>query len=679
LNLPWLVEAGVPAAALIRILAVSGALILFRRASAARYVALVGAILASALTFSTAVQVLLGGEPRNGILLLHSASGMALSYSVTPLSAWFLMVFGLIATPVSVYSLGHFARSIAPSRMAAVGSGFNLMLGAVELVFVAADVITFLFAWELMTLATAALVATEHQERDSRRAGYLYLVVSHVGAGCLFAGFLTLAAATGSLSFSTLFTGTALSGWSRDVVFVLFFVGFGVKAGIMPLHILLPEADPVAPSGIGALMSSVLITAGVYGLVRVCALGLGVPSVNWGLALMGLGALSAILGVLYALTQKDLMRVLAYSSIENVGIMVLALGAGMLALAQGRPELAAAAVAASLVHVLNHAVFKGLLFLGAGSVAMATGSRRLEQFGGLLRRMPWTGVSFLVGSMAIAGLPLLSGFVSEWLTFQALLVGFTSMPGLMRLNYPLSGALLALTSALAAACFVKVFGISFLALPRSAVAREAHESPWVMLAPQAFLATLCVALGVFPGAVMGALSAVLASLPGLSALTGIDSGFFALRSPVPSFDHLVPAVLGVMILGSLTVSSALTSRAKLGVRREPTWGCGGELSAKTEYTASAFSKPLMMVFRAVYRPTRQVETLVEGSSYFTQEVSYRAEVEPTLERYVYGPLLRAVLGVAHGMKVLQAGSIHAYLGYVLVLAVLLLLWLGGNA
>jgi hydrogenase-4 component B len=669
---------GVPAAVVIRLVTVAATIVSARRIRTCRAVAMGGSILASAVTVNAAILVLVAGHSWDGVLLRHTASATVLSYALTPLSAWFLTVLGLIAIPVAVYSLGYFAHAIAPSRTAAVGIGFNVMLGAVEVVFVAGDVITFLLAWELMTLATAGLVATEHQERASRLAGYLYLVMSHVGTGCLLAGFLTLAAVSGSLSLSSLLTGHLVSGWTRDGVFVLFLVGFGVKAGVIPFHVWLPEAHPAAPSSISALMSAVLITAGIYGLFRVCAFGLGTPAVSWGLTFMGLGTLSAILGVLYALTQTDLKRLLAYSTIENAGIMVLGLGAGMLALAYGRTELATVAVAASLAHVLNHAVFKGLLFLGAANVVMGTGTRQLEEFGGLLRRMPWTGLFFLVGAMAIAGLPLLNGFVSEWLTFQALLLGFSSTPGLIRLNYPLSAAMLALTSALAAACFVKVFGISFLALPRSSAATDAHEAPRVMLAPPAFLAALCLGLGLFPAVVLGALSRVLVSLPGLQPTVSLGWGAVGMTSPVGSFDHVIPAMFGVALLGAVGVAVMLAARTRMAIRRVPTWGCGGELSAQTEYSATAFSKPLMMIFRAVYRPTRQVDTLSDVSPYFPQEVRYRSKIEPTFERYVYGPLLRGVLRAANGMKVLQAGSLHAYLAYVLVLGVLLLLWLGGT-
>jgi hydrogenase-4 component B len=279
--------------------------------------------------------------------------------------------------------------------------------------------------------------------------------------------------------------------------------------------------------------------------------------------------------------------------------------------------------------------------------------------------------------MAIAGLPLLNGFVSEWLTFQALLLGFSSTPGLIRLNYPLSAAMLALTTALAAACFVRAFGISFLALPRSTAAADAHEAPPTMLAPQGLLAVLCLGLGLFPGAVVRALGGVLASLHGLEPAASLAWGSTGLTSPIGTFDHLIPVMFGAALLAA-AAAGWFAARRGLAVRRVPTWGCGGELSARTEYTATAFSKPLMMIFRAVYRPMRQVEALAERSPYFPHEVRYRSEVEPTFERYVYGPLVQAVLRAAQAMRVLQAGSLHAYLAYVLVLGVLLLLWLGGT-
>ncbi len=460
-------------------------------------------------------------------------------------------------------------------------------------------------------------------------------------------------------------------------MFVLFALGFGVKAGILPVHVWLPEAHPAAPSSISAFMSGVLIKTGVYGLVRCCAFGLGVPDASWGLTFLILGGLTAILGVLYALAQHDLKRLLAYSTIENAGIILLGLGAAMMAMSHGRADLAVVGVAASLAHVLNHAVFKSLLFLGAGGVVMATGSRRIESFGGLLRRMPWTGACFLVGALAISGIPPLNGFVSEWLTFQALLLDFAGIPGLVRLNFPVGGALLALTSALAAACFVKAFGITFLARPRSAGATHAGESPVIMLAPQVALALMCVGLGVFPGVVLDRLHAVVMALPGLGGAPAIARGALAIAAGQPAIDVVLPLAVGGTLLGGLVAARLLVAR-RAAVRREATWGCGGLLTHETEYTGTAFSKPLMMIFGAVYRPTREVAALAHSSPYFPHEVRYSARIEPTFERFLYGPMTRGILWLANRMKVLQAGSLHAYLAYILALGVGLLIWLGGT-
>jgi len=669
----------VPVAFSVRLATVALSLALAGRARWCRGAAFAGSILASALTGAAGAVVVLTGVPRQGMLWMHDASGLSFGYTVAPLSGWFLVVLAMLAIPAALYSIGYLSHAVSAGRSAFVAAGFNVLLAAVEAVFVADRVVAFLFAWELMTLATAALVATEHQIASNRRAAYVYLVMSHVGTGCLVAGFLVLASSSGSLSFSDVLAGSPVPGGRRDLLFALFFTGFGVKAGMIPLHIWLPEAHPAAPSSVSALMSGVLITTGLYGLFRVCAFGLGVPAWGWGMALVLMGSLSAILGVLYALTENDLKRLLAYSTIENSGIVLLGLGAGMTALSAGRAELAALGIAASLYHVLNHAVFKGLLFLGAGGVVMATGTRHVEEMGGLAKRMPWTALFFLIGAAAISGLPLLNGFASEWLLFQALLYGFhLSSEALIRFLFPVAGALLALTSALAAACFVKAFGITFLALPRGEGAEKAHESPWVMLAPQALLAAMCFVLGLAPGWVLGVLQGVTASLPGVRPAPGMVRGLFAIAPAPGRFDHLAPPLVALPLLLALGLMGAVFLSLRYAVRRAPTWGCGGQLSARTEYTATAFSKPLMMIFAAIYRPTREVSRLGEVSSYFPSEVRYRAEIEPTFERFVYGPLTRGVLGAAERLKVIQAGSLHAYLAYVLLLGIGLLIWLGGG-
>jgi hydrogenase-4 component B len=646
-----------------------------RRGVALR-LAFVGSAAASLATGVAAVHVLGGDAAVNGVLFVHHASGFSLGYSIDGLSAWFLLVLSVVAIPIAIFSLGYLGGPHWSRRSAFLGASFNVLMGAVELVFVANDLVTFLFAWELMTLTTAALVVTEHEARASRRAGYLYLVMSHLGTGFLIAGFLMLASVYDSLTFATLLSADAVIEPIRHILFACFFLGFGVKAGIVPLHVWLPEAHPAAPTSISALMSGVLIKTGIYGLVRVCAFGLGVPRLSWGVLVLVVGGLSAVLGVLYALMQHDLKRLLAYHSIENIGIILLGLGAGMIGLSYGRSDIAAIGLAASLYHVLNHAVFKALLFLAAGGVLMETGTRQIEQLGGLLRRMPWTGLWFLIGAMAISGLPPLNGFASEWLTFQALLVGFRgSADPLVQVLFPVGGALLALTTALAAACFVKAFGMTFVALPRSPAAADARESSMLILAPQAWLAACCVGLGLFPGFVLRALEGVMVTLPGLQPPGVVVQGGLGMATGLDPFDHVVPIMLGVALLGAWAAAGLLSVR-HWAVRRVPTWGCGGQLTAHTEYTATAFSKPLMMIFRAVYRPTREVEALTKTSPYFPREVRYRSEIEPTFERHVYGPVVRAVLRVATGMRVLQAGSLHAYLGYViaLVLSLVLFVW-----
>lgn len=678
---PLALATGVPLALAIRIGCLALTLALFRRPNVARRIAFIGSAIASAVTGVTAGAMLYSGAPLHGVLLVQRASAFSFAYSIDGLAAWFLLVLSVVGGPIAVFSLGYVAHPPFHHRSVFIGATFQVLLGTVELLFVAADAITFLFAWELMTLANAALVATEHEARASRRAAFLYLVMAHVGTGCLIAGFLTLASHAGSLSFSTLlFAGGAPPPVMRDALFGLFFLGFGIKAGIIPLHVWLPEAHPAAPTSISALMSGVMIKTGIYGLMRVCAFGLGLPRLSWGVFVVAMGGISAVLGVLYALMQHDLKRLLAYHSIENIGIILLGLGTGMMALAYGHTELAWIGLAASLYHVMNHGVFKALLFLGAGDVVMTTGSRQIEQLGGLSRRMPWTAGLFLVGALAISGLPPLNGFMSEWLTFQGFLYGFRgSAEPLVHFLFPVGGALLALTTALAAACFVKAFGIVFLALPRSRAADEAREAPAVMLAPQVFLAVLCVGLGLFPGVVLRALERVMGSLPGMQPGTNLVRGALGMTTPFGAFDQVIPAVLAAALLGGLATAAILAARMNVAVRRVPTWGCGGELSPRTEYTATAFSKPLMMIFRAVYRPTREVEALADVSPYFPQEVRYRAEIEPTFERYVYGPLLRVVLRLANGLKVLQAGGLHAYLAYVIALVVwlVLLVWLRG--
>src|SRR5437667_9797030 len=347
-----------------------------------------------------------------------------------------------------------------------------------------------------MALTAYCLVSFEHEQPEARDAGVLYFIMSHIDAGCIILGFLLLFQASGDYSFDSLHgLGAKMAPGKRDAAFILFLLGFGIKAGIVPLHSWLPAAHPVAPSNVSALMSAVLLKTGIYGLTRVCFDFLGSPPLWWGVTVLVIGAVSAVLGVLYALMEHDLKRLLAYHSIENIGIILMGLGAALMFLHSGHPILATLALIAGMYHTINHASFKGLLFLGAGAVLHATHTRNMEEMGGLIKRMPQTAFFFLIGAVAISALPPLNGFVSEWLTYQALLQGFGTTENLMRLIFPLSGAMLALTGALAAACFANAFGIPFLAPARRQQAAHAHEVSPAMQFGMAILTGACVMLG----------------------------------------------------------------------------------------------------------------------------------------------------------------------------------------
>src|SRR5579864_1195064 len=412
------------------------------------------------------------------------------------LSAYFNLALGILAAAVSIYSFGYLREMEGRRNVGVIGFFYNLLLLSLTLVFTAGNAFFFLVVWEVMAVSAYCLVSFEHEKAETRRAGMVFLIMSHAGTGLLLIAFLVLAQSSGSLDFASFhLLASKLPAWEQGAVFVLFFLGFGVKAGIIPLHIWLPAAHPAAPSNISALMSGIVIKTGIYGMALVFFDFFGEPPVWAGLLVLGTGVLSALLGVLYALMEHDLKRLLAYHSIENIGIILIGFGAALVFRAFGHPTLAAIALIAGLYHTLNHAIFKCLLFLGAGSVLHATGTRNMEEMGGLIRRMPITALCFLTGAIAISGLPPLNGFVSEWLTYQALLAGFGSSQNLVRIVFPIAGALLALTAALAAACFVKAFGISFLALPRSESAAQAHETGISMRIGMGILAAGCVALG----------------------------------------------------------------------------------------------------------------------------------------------------------------------------------------
>jgi len=390
-----------------------------------------------------------------------------------------------------------------------------------------------------------------------------------------------------------------------------------------------------------------------------------------------LGVASAVLGVLYALMEHDLKRLLAYHSIENIGIILMGLGAALIFRVAGHPQLAAIALIAAMFHTLNHAIFKCLLFLGAGSVLHSTGTRNMEKLGGLIRPMPVTAFCFLIGAVAISGLPPLNGFVSEWLTYQSLLAGFGATGGLTRILFPIAGSMLALTGALAAACFVKAFGITFLALPRGAESRHAHEAPRSMLIGMGWLTMACIALGLGVTWFLPVFDSLTEQLLGLRVGANLIAGNgLVLSVGTPHGGTVSTAIIGLGLLVLLAPTGVLIAiRARRFARRQgPTWDCGlPGLSDENEYTATAFSKPLRMIFSALYQPRREIQAVFDVSPYYPKEIHFESEIEPTFEKRLYNPLQDLLLWVSTRMRAIQAGSIHAYLAYIFITLIALLL------
>ena len=633
---------------------------------------------AAALEFSASSGALIAGADFNWSL----PSGIpSIQYGVRldPLSAFFNLSLSILAVCVAVYSVSYLRHGAASRRPGLFCCFFNLHLLSLTLVFTASNVIFFLIAWEMVVVTSYFLVVTDHEAAESRKGGQLYILMSRSGTGLLFIGFLLLASVAGSMEFSALHgSGEKLSPVLGASAFLLLFCGFGVKAGIVPLHIWLPAAHPVAPSNVSALMSGIVIKTGIYGMARVFFDFYGVLPVWAGMMVLVAGVISALLGVLYALMEHDLKRLLAYHSIENIGIILMGFGSALLFRSFGHPQLAALALVAGLFHTVNHGVFKCLLFLGAGSVLQGAGTRNMEEMGGLIRRMPWTALFFLIGSVAISGLPPLNGFVSEWYTYQGLLAGFGATPTLTRMAFPIAGALLALTAALAAACFVKAFGITFLALPRSDHAAGASEAPTTMKTGMAGLAVACVVLG------LGATWFIPVFAPVTQRAFGVQitqqlvsaNGLLLTVGPVRN-GSVSPLILSFALVALLAVPLALwfALGRKSPRAKGPAWDCGlPGLTSANEFTATAFSKPLRMIFSALFRPRREIQAEFDVSPYYPKAIHFESEIEPTFETHLYEPILAGIQSLAARMRRIQTGSIHAYLAYIFVTLILLLLF-----
>ena len=594
-----------------------------------------------------------------------------LSLRIDPLSAYFLLAISIVGMAASTYAIGYLAGEHEPTG--GVAAAFNGFLATMVLVVLADSVFTFLFAWEAMSLVSFFLVIHHSKHDDVRRAGYVYLVMTHVSTGFLLAGYLVLFAAAGSLDFQALrVASSTLPNLSRDAVFLMALVAFGTKAGMIPLHVWLPRAHPAAPSHVSALMSGVMIKMAIYGLIRVCWELAGPGPAWWGATILALGAISAVLGVLYALMEHDLKRLLAYHSVENIGIILMGVGAAFVLESLGQHVGAALALLAGLYHVLNHAVFKALLFLGAGAIQKATGTRDLESLGGLIHRMPWTAATFLVGAAAISALPPLNGFASEWLTFQSLLV-LASTGSVAGIGATVAAGLLALTGGLAAFCFVKAFGIAFLGMPRTEKAGGAMEVAASMRSGMVLLAAFCFLLGLLPVFVGRLLAPVTFGLtgavaePSLSLAPLMTSGRGGALAPLSLFVFLA-ALAGLALLLGRAIGGPGRSRVSAP------WVCGISAEPSMQYSASALAKPIRIIFSRIVRPYREVEREHRPDTpYFVTSVRYEAGIHPIYERYLYTPALRTIMAAAQQIRAVQNGSLRTYLAYICATLVVVLL------
>jgi hydrogenase-4 component B len=655
--------------------------LLIGKGALGRGLAALGACAGSAAGLTLGISAIVSGRS----FTLASAwvlPGAGLMTHLDGLSAFFLIIIGLLGLAVAIYGFGYSASYERRYSLRLLGATLNLLLFSLSMQVIADNALTFLISWELMSLSAYWLVLTEHDGAETVRAGVWYIAMTHAGFAALMAMFLLMSSSDLTTSFAAMRTNaSALSPTARNVIFVLALFGFGSKAGIVPLHVWLPMAHPVAPSHVSALMSGVVIKMGIYGLVRVALDLLGGGPVWWGGAVLGIGAISALLGVLYALMEHDLKRLLAYHSVENIGIILIGVGAGLIFHSYGLMTFAALGFIGGLYHTLNHAAFKGLLFLGAGSVLHATHTRNMEEMGGLIKRMPVTALCFLIGAAAISALPPFNGFASEWIVFQSLLAGINIPKPEVAMIMPIAVGMLALTGGLAVACFVKAFGITFLAIPRSQEAEHAEEAPLSMRAGMALLALACIALGLAPFAVVPMMSRMLAGLGGLpntraefalklslAAPNGFAPNGFARMSPT-----LVAA--GLLIILCLAPLVMLLLRVNRKLRVSDSWGCGriGQ-TPRMEYTATAFAEPLRRVFAELYRPTKDLTIdFHPESKYFVQSIEYRSEITPWFEKYLYDPCLWFVRLTASVVRRLQSGSLSAYLVYGAIALLILLL------
>ncbi len=631
------------------------------------------------------------------------------------LSALFIFMAGLIFLPVSVFSARYMQRYLGRYSLRSFSIFYHLLFAAVVLLLIAADALSFLLAWEVMSILCYLLTNYEHEKQDNTSAGLLMLVMGEVGFISVIFGFLLLAGPAGGLDFTSLrLNAGSISNSMRWVIFLLFFIGFGVKAGLVPLNTWLPRAHTSAPGSFSAILSGATLNLGIYGIIRMDADILQHVGIGPAIVVLIIGSISALSGILYAATEDDMKRMLAHSSIENVGIVIAGLGAGMVFAAMHHPVLAGIAFISSLYHMINHSMFKTLLFLGASGIELKTGSRDMNRLGGLIRFMPWTAAFFLIGTLSIAALPPFNGFVSEWLTLQTMLQSASLQSIPVKIIFALSGAALALTAGLAVTCFVKAFGMSFLGIGRSESSRRAVELPLSMRSAMGFLAFLCIVSGILPTYIIPVLNRAVTPIVHKSAVDALVPPFFTggrgkdklnrdfaadfhklgsqvgsdvlpgrglvvlhqggKRNPVVfAMSTSYTFVVLLFLLGATMVMLKIVVKRQK-VRYQPAWDGGvRKLLPRMTYSATGFSNPIRVIFNMVFHPTVTVETGESPVGHFRTAITMeRTEVHIT-DRLVLQPVVSMLRTISARIAAMHSGSVNTYAMYVIISLILLLI------
>ncbi len=644
------------------------AVIIVKSAAASRII--YGAIIVvTTLSLAAALTHLLSAAPAESLTLPVGLPWLGAHFRLDALSAFFLAVVDLGAASASLFALGYGSHEPTPERILPFYPAF---LAGMTLVVLADDAFTFLISWEFMSLTSWALVMAHHRVPDNVRAGYVYLVMASFGTLTLLLAFGLLAGPDGLYAFAQM-RAAHPSAMIGALAMILALIGAGSKAGIVPLHAWLPLAHPAAPSHVSALMSGVMTKVAIYGFVRIAFELAGPPAWWLSIVVLALAGITTFMGVLYALMQHDLKRLLAYHTVENIGIIFIGIGLALAFKAHGMLFAAALALTAALLHVFNHSLFKSLLFLGSGAVLVATGERDMEHLGGLIHRMPQTAFVFLVGCAAISALPPFNGFVSEWLTFQAILLSPQLPSWGLRLLVPAVGALLALSAALAAACFVKAYGVTFLGRPRTRAAATAAETDNFSLAAMFILAALCLVAGILPGLFIDALAPISTALLGERMPVQIGSQWLSIvpiAASRSSYDGLLVFVF--IAISGMLAAFAIHRLASDRLRRAPAWDCGyPDPSPATQYTATSFAEPIRRVFGTVmFRAREQVEMPPPGD---TRPARLTVQMTDPIWDWLYAPLAAAVSAAADRLNRLQFLTIRQFLTLVFCALVILLL------